>query len=275
MKVKIYGCRSSIPLSNNPASKYGGNTSCITLKTRGQTIILDAGSGISQMDRLTKIFADKESRFDILISHLHLDTIIGLTVFGNDRMSYQDNFMKIYTINRDSRPLKKQIFGLFAPPYWTVSMEDELVNAECIEIEEEVPFRLDYFTITPFIAAHPDKTTSFHITDGNITVLYLLDSETSTLSDKGWGLLVKHCKNADLVIFGATYPNMLHSEKKHKKHPTIEDGFKLAKDSGCKKMMFTHFDAKYSDQELETFEVCATAQGDKFFFARDNMELSL
>jgi ribonuclease BN (tRNA processing enzyme) len=246
----------------------------MTIETPEQTIILDAGSGIAQLDRLTKIFARKEKPYDILLSHLHLDHVIGLTIFSKIWTNSPDELVRIYTLNRDERPLKQQIFGSFVPPYWPVSMVD-FANAECIAIQEGTPFKLGAFTVTPFGAAHPDKTISFRISDGNVTIVYLLDSETPSLSQEGWEALVGYCKNADLVVFDSAYSVLDYPNKKGWGHSTVEDGFKLAKACGCKKMMFTHFGFEYSDQELEIFESQATSQGEMFFFARDGMEFML
>jgi len=274
MRVKVYGCRGSLPTTRNTASKYGSNTSCITLDTADQTIILDAGSGLAQMDRLTKIFARNGRPFEVLLSHLHLDHLIGLTVFSKVWMNSPDDLVRIYTLDRDERPLKEQIFGVFTPPYWPVSMV-QFANAECIAIEAGISFKLGSFTITPFVAAHPDKTISFHITDGNITVVHLLDNEIPVLSQEQWKSLVHYCKDADLVMFDSAYAVIDYPDKKGWGHSTIEDGFKLAEASGCKKMMFTHFGFEYGDQELEIFESQAKSQGDTFFFARDGMEILL
>jgi len=244
----------------------------MTLETAGQIIILDAGSGMAQMDRLTKIFAQSGKPFDILISHLHIDHIIGLTVFSKVWINSPEELLRIYTISRDERPLKEQIFGPFVPPYWPVPMV-KFANAECIEIETNVPFQVGNFTITPFTAAHPDKSTSFHITDGEKTVVHLLDNETQALSDEAWEELVNYCKNADMVIFDSAYAGIDYPTKKGWGHSTIEDGFKLAEASGCKKMMLSHHGFEYSDQELEVLEYYAKAKGDMFLFAYDGMEL--
>ena len=274
MNVKIYGCRGSLPTTREIASKYGSNTSCMTVETPEQTVIIDAGSGIAQMDRLTKIFSRKENPYDILLSHLHLDHIIGLTVFSKIWMNSPDELVKIYTLDRDERPLKEQIFGTFVPPYWPVSMVN-FANADCIAVHDKVPFQIGTLTVTPFTAAHPDKTISFHVTDGNKTVVHLLDNETPALLLEDWDLLVGYCKNADLVVFDSAYSVIDYPGKKGWGHSTIEDGYKLAKDSNCKRMMFTHFGFEYSDQELEILESQARSHGDTFIFARDGMEINL
>ena len=261
-----------MPIAKRPASKYGGNTSCLTLEYMGQTIIMDAGSGITQWDLATDSTIKQIAPIDILLSHLHIDHIVGLGVFS----PFWDPHcsVRIHTLSRGLKTLKEQIFTPFLRPYWPLSLSD-FANVECIEIWDLVPFELGFFTITPFLSAHPDYSVSFHITACGINIVYLLDSELSMLNEKQYAQLVNYCKNADLVIFDAAYSPADYKLKKGWGHSTIEDGFKLARVSLCKKMMFTHFSFEYSDQEIETLEAVTTSYGDNFFFARDGMEICL
>jgi len=273
MKLKVYGCRGSVPTSRYPASQYGGNTSCMALETQDRTVILDAGSGLAQLDRAMEASGHMSaSHLNILISHLHLDHIIGLTVFGPVWDSNKG--VKIFTCLRGEGTLKGQIFGAFAPPYWPTSMS-ESANAECIAIEDNIPFNLGDITITPFTATHPDDTLSFQLKSGDKTVVHLLDSETSMLNDQEYAKLVEYCRGADLVIFDAAYSPTDYPKKRGYGHSTIEDGFKLAALSNCKRMMFSHFSFEYSDEDLDALETQAKSYGDKFLFARDGMELDL
>ena len=272
MRVKVYGCRGSVPTSRSPASKYGGNTTCMSLESRGHSLIIDAGSGLAQLDRLTKIFARTDDPIDILIGHLHLDHLVGLSVFGP--VWDPKDFVRVFTCSRDERPLKEQIFSVFKPPYWPVSMVDA-ANAECTAIVNGQPFDVGSFTVTPFAAGHPDETASFYVTDGRKTVVHLLDSEVSLLDGESYKELVDYCKGADLVVFDAAYSPIDYPEKVGWGHSTIEDGRKLAVASGCSKIMFSHFSFEYSDQELEVLESRAKSWGDQYFFARDGMEFEL
>ena len=45
-KIKFRGVRGSIPVPGKSTIKYGGNTTCIEVKINGNTIIIDAGTGI-------------------------------------------------------------------------------------------------------------------------------------------------------------------------------------------------------------------------------------
>lgn len=273
MKVKVYGCRGSAPTSRSPASRFGGNTSCMSIEVANHTIMLDAGSGLAQYDRLTSIFEwGSKEPLDILISHLHLDHLIGLSVFGP--VWNPNAAVRIFSCLRGEGTLKEQIFGPFQPPYWPVSMV-VAANAECIVIYDGVPFSIGKFTVTPFGASHPDATLSYHITDGEKTLVHLLDSETAMMDAEEYNLLVNYCKDADLVVFDAAYAPVDYPDKKGWGHSTIEDGFRLAQESNCKSMMFSHFSFEYSDQELEILEAQAKRCGEQFFFARDGLEIIL
>jgi phosphoribosyl 1,2-cyclic phosphodiesterase len=44
--VRFWGVRGSIPTPGPATARYGGNTTCIEVRTGGERIIIDAGSGI-------------------------------------------------------------------------------------------------------------------------------------------------------------------------------------------------------------------------------------
>ncbi len=50
MKITFWGSRGSIPVSGRQYLKYGGDTTCIEIRTADNTIIIiDAGSGIRSL----------------------------------------------------------------------------------------------------------------------------------------------------------------------------------------------------------------------------------
>ncbi|MCL1998638.1 MAG: MBL fold metallo-hydrolase [Turicibacter sp.] len=271
MKVKVYGCRGSLSFSRTPASKYGGNTSCIALQSGNQTLIIDAGTGINKLDFE---MPSEPMNFNILLSHLHLDHTIGLTCFS--RIWEKGSKIHIYTANRDeSLSIKEQIFLPFTHPRWPLSIKG-FSNVECTEIIPQVPFSIGNFNIFPFEAEHQDSATSFSITDGTSTLVYLLDNEVALLDAERYSQLADYCNVADLVVFDAAYtPEEYKVSKVGWGHSTIEDGFKLAKDSNCKRIMFTHFSYEYEDSTIEHLEALATARGKQFLFARDGLEIEL
>jgi len=270
MKVVIYGCKGSIPLFT-PGAKYGGNTSCMTVESGGQLLVIDAGSGLVFMQNE---FRKKNSGslgdlppFHILLSHLHFDHICGLSVFEH---TYRDAGMKIYTKKRSDLEIKEAIFGAFSPPYWPVDV-GQCAKATCVEIKPDIPFIIGPFTITPFVAVHSDDTLSFRITDGKKTMVHLLDSETVDMSPKEQAILLKYCTDADLVVFDACYSTNDYTKHRGWGHSTVEEGVKRAKEWNCKKMIFSHFSQKYSDEELDSWT--EFFEDERFILAHDGLEL--
>ena len=252
-------------------SRYGGNTSCMTAESGGDMLILDAGSGIIALqEELFGRSGKSEKPVHILVSHLHLDHIVGLGTFapawGADATAH------IYTCSRDSRPLREQIFGVFSPPYWPVAMT-ELSGANVIQVEPNVPFEIGVFTVTPFLAKHPDKTLSFHVTDGKKSFVHLLDSETSKMNRAEHEELARFCKNTDVVVFDAAYSVEEYRIYEGWGHSTVADGVALAAEWNCKHMLFCHLGRHYTDDELDSW--IKDLDGEKFIMSYDGFEMEI
>ena len=275
MKLKIYGCRGSIPSYRKSGVQFGGNTSCISVSSDGYSIILDAGSGLVNYCRDIKAYGEKmQWPQDILLSHLHIDHIIGLSAFSPAFDA--DRGIRVFTVPRGETSLSSQIFGIFKPPYWPLDLE-KVLHSECIPIQEDTPFSAGPLTITPFAANHGDQTTSFHISDGEKSLIYLLDNEIPTMDAEAYQKLVSYCKGADMVIFDASYSPEDYPPHKGWGHSTVPDGIKLRRDSDCKRMLFAHFAQKYTDEELLGWHRYYEGDFDAncYLLASDGMEVTL
>ena len=274
MKMKIYGCRGSLAYSRD--SYFGGNTSCMTVESGDDMIIFDAGSGIMKLDaELRKKYVDYPSNLpfkpSILISHLHLDHILGLVGFAP--IWKNDTHVKIYTCSRSNESINEQIFGAFKPPYWPVPLSElSYAEAEIINISET--FKIGDISVTPFIANHPNDTISFHITDGVSSIVHLLDNEIFQSNKTHISELLLYCHNADLVIFDAAYLPKDYEKKIGWGHSTIEYGITLADICDCKRMMFAHFSQEYTDDELRQLENIVPSDG-RFIFAYEGLTIEL
>jgi ribonuclease Z len=235
------------------------------LTSNGVSLIIDAGSGLlmrqSEPDGVVP-------PINIVLSHLHIDHIIGLSAFAP--VWDKSTGVRIFAGS-------EKVFGAFKPPYWPLTME-QAAHADIFVIKNGEGFSPDgVFTVLPFAASHPDGCMSFKITDGEKTFVYLLDYETDTASEEMYFLLKENCRNADLVIFDASYHPDGYSVRRGWGHSTLLDGVRLADECGCKKMLFSHYSPEYTDKELDKWPgiLNNTAGKGRFVFARDGMEMEI
>ena len=76
MFIKVWGCRGSVPVSGKDYNKYGGDTTCIEIRTpNDKAIIIDAGNGIRRLG--AELLESGIYEFDLFFTHLHWDHILG------------------------------------------------------------------------------------------------------------------------------------------------------------------------------------------------------
>jgi phosphoribosyl 1,2-cyclic phosphodiesterase len=85
MKFRFWGVRGSIPSPGPRTVRYGGNTTCIEVRTGDDTlIVLDAGTGLyvlAQDLMARRALGGGDIRANIFITHSHWDHIHGLPLF--------------------------------------------------------------------------------------------------------------------------------------------------------------------------------------------------
>src|SRR5262249_52303283 len=84
MELTFWGVRGSIPAPGPGTVRFGGNTSCVSLRTSGgKLIILDCGTGARNLGNtlLSGPFGKGGGEASILLSHAHWDHIQGFPFF--------------------------------------------------------------------------------------------------------------------------------------------------------------------------------------------------
>ena len=82
MRIKFWGTRGSFAKPGPTTLRYGGNTSCVELRTDGGTlIVIDCGTGGTLLGQ--HLIADNRGLVNahMLISHTHWDHIQGIPFF--------------------------------------------------------------------------------------------------------------------------------------------------------------------------------------------------
>ena len=81
MIIRCWGARGSIPVSGDEYVKYGGDTTCIEIRTQDdEIVIIDAGSGIRRLGN--RLVSEKRFQYTMLFTHAHWDHIMGFPFFS-------------------------------------------------------------------------------------------------------------------------------------------------------------------------------------------------
>ena len=80
MVITCWGSRGSIPVSGKEYIKYGGDTTCMEIRTESDDIIIvDAGTGIRRLGN--HLIDQGRYRYNFLLTHGHWDHLMGFPFF--------------------------------------------------------------------------------------------------------------------------------------------------------------------------------------------------
>jgi ribonuclease BN (tRNA processing enzyme) len=234
------------------------------VETLGHTVLLDCGSGLVQFG----MEMGDITSFDILLGHLHIDHINGLSSFPPLLRPGFD--IRLFTKSRGCLPLKEQVLGVYRPPYWPIPLA-KLARIDCVPIEMDVPFELKPgIRVLPFDSYHPDDTIGFRV-EADKTLVYLLDCEVPKDPEK-YKSLVEYAKGADCVIFDAAYLPRDYKNREGWGHSTYEDAVRLYGDSGCGRIVLSHFSYDYTDGDIDSMDAALKKSGICYNVAFDGLE---
>ena len=150
MKVTLWGTRGSLAAPGADTTRYGGNTSCVQVEgTKRTQIVLDAGTGIR---RLSAAIPQSLCRVDILLTHLHLDHILGLGFFGP--LDSPECEIHIWGPPSTTMDLRTRLSRYLSPPLFPIRLRD-LASRLTLH---EVPggeFQIGEFRVTASLVCHP------------------------------------------------------------------------------------------------------------------------
>jgi CheY-like chemotaxis protein len=293
MYIKFWGTRGSIPTPGPGTTRYGGNTSCIELRTDDGTLfILDCGTGLRLLGQ--KLLQEPRPIVgNILLSHTHWDHTQGFAFF--DPILEKGNQFTIFAVSGVDRSLSEVLSGQMDYLYFPLTL-DELETAIIFKEVGEETFNVGDVQIRTQFLNHTILTLGFRITSGGATVVYVADhepfstnlyragAENPTLADiihAGDRRHVEFLTDADLVIHDAQYTSDEYASKRNWGHSTAEYVVDVAMAANVKKVMLSHHDPAHDDDLLDAMQqrcqerARALGSSMQVAFAAEGMEIHL
>lgn len=264
MHVKLWGTRGSLATPDPEMARYGGNTSCVEVRgAAGTVLVLDAGTGIRP---LGNTLSHISPRLNILLTHLHMDHILGLGFFApifNPQMEIHIWGPASTTLNLLSR-----ITRYLSPPLFPIRV-NELPSRITLH---EVPcpdFDIGEFHVQTMLVCHPGPTVGYRITENyphGPTLTYLPDHEPALgvknfpltpLWTSGYSLAA----GADLLIHDSQYTHDMYTARYVGwGHSSLTDAFKFAALAEVKELVTFHYDPAHNDATIDRMIATALAE---------------
>lgn len=279
MLVRCWGARSSIPVSGKEYLKYGGNTTCIELRSKGnEIIIIDAGSGIWKLGN--ELLKENRHELNLIFTHVHWDHIIGLPFFAP--LYNKDTVINIRGCSFTQNSIKKIVSGMMMTPFFPVNLHD--IKAKLIFHEAcDRSFSIKSIKVTPIPLSHPNQGLGYKFVEDGKCFVFLTDNELGFKHIGGLTYVdyLKFSKGANLLIHDAEYTEEEYKIKRGWGHSVYTDALKLAIEAQVKKFgLFSHNQERIDKALDEIVENCQNIVKDsnanlECFAAYEGMEISL
>lgn len=270
MELRFWGTRGSIATPGPSTNRYGGNTSCVEVKTNsGRRYIFDAGTGARPLGAHLMADIPKPITATILLSHTHWDHIQGFPFFIP--LFVPGNKFLVCGPQGSNASLPEVLSGQMEYTYFPVELSQlgaEIRYRDVNEGSEEI----DGVRVSAHSLNHPARALGYRIEADGASLLYLCDHEPywESLFDSGAepGKMEsilhdgdrRHAafmQNADVVIHDAQYTPEEYPSKKNWGHSTWAYVTKIAATANVKTLFLTHHDPTHDDDFLDRVEASA------------------
>ena len=277
--VDFWGVRGSVPSPGPTTTRYGGNTSCVSITADDKILILDAGTGIRNLG--SAIISKPDLEIFVIVTHSHWDHIQGFPFFTP---IYQPNrpvhmFPTLHKKNVVLASLIDQMDGAHFPiTPDQVPSNFNFVTENPLEFLESNGFHLEMVPMN-----HPGKAFGYKITIDDKIICYFTDNEIDPPYEKSIELneLTNQCRNADILIHDAQYTEDDMPLKHGWGHSLISQVTDLGNKANVKNLVYFHHDPERSDDaldaELEKASTILQQNGSSVipYFANEGLKLIL
>ena len=265
MRIRFLGVRGSCPVSGKNFRKYGGNTTAILINSGDTSLIIDAGTGITNLEERENF----RENVVFLFTHYHLDHILGLPFAfllyteGYRRKMYGPDFGK-FSMN-DALDL------LSNPRLLPFKVSRKMLETQILALRKELT-EGDFRILSLYSKNHPlDGIILYRIEYQGKSVGIATDYELGDDREK----VVEFFKGVDLLVHDAQYTPEEYEEKRGYGHSTEIMAAEVARDSGAGKLLLFHFDPFHRDEVVDQQEERAREIFPQALAAKEGLELEV
>ncbi len=248
--VQFWGVRGSVPSPGAETVRYGGNTSCVEMRVGGKRLIFDGGTGLRMLGKSLRSQAPVKTY--MFFTHYHWDHIQGVPFFipgfSEDNCFHIHGQVPTEGVSMEKH-FREHVLHLDSPvPMKEIQAELNFHDLVCGD-----DFYLDDIEIETDKLNHPNGAMGYRITWQDHSIVYCTDTEHF---QEGLDKNVLHlARDADILIYDAMYTDEEYNDPKASKvgwgHSTWQEGVKIAKAAGAKRLVIFHHEPSHTDDFLD------------------------
>lgn len=258
MLVRFWGTRGSLPTPGPGTVRYGGNTSCIEVRSGQSVAIFDCGTGARGLG--ASLAAESTGlTAHLFLSHVHWDHIQGFPFFLPVFLPTAD--LEVYGAPGMEVGLEESLSGQMQYTYFPVRLDDLSSHMSFYEVGED-SFRAGEFDVATQYLNHTCPAVGYRLMVGGASVAYLSDHEPFWPHDTAGRPedLLHHPANrrharfaegADLLIHDAQYLSEEYPARRGWGHSTIDYAVDVAISAGVRRLALFHHDPMRDDAAMD------------------------
>lgn len=249
MLIRCWGARGSIPVSGREYLRYGGDTSCIEIRTADDRIVvIDAGSGIRRLGN--RLLDEKRLNYTLFFTHSHWDHIMGFPFF---RPIYRSGTrISLFGCPFAQNSVREMISRIMTPPNFPVSFDEIKAKIQYRDVCRET-FRFGGLTVTSIPISHPDQGMGYRFEENGRSFVFLTDNELSYRHPGGMTYedYRAFAEGADLLLHDAEYRPRDYRLTRTWGHSVYTDALRLGLDAGVGRLGLYHHNQERTDTAVD------------------------
>ena len=260
MQIRFWGTRGSLAKPGPGTLRYGGNTSCVEVRTAaGTLIVLDCGTGAHGLGQAL-MGSGAPVRGHLMITHTHWDHIQGFPFFAP--LFGRGHEWDIYAPGGLGQQLEQTLAGQMEYTYFPVTLAQLGATIRYHDLVEG-SFSVEDARVVAKYLNHPALALGYRLEVGGVIVVYASDHEPHTpwASEGAGGKSLAHredlrhvefLRGADLVIHDAQYDLGEYREKIGWGHTPAECAVDYALAAGVRRLAVYHHDPMRDDAGVDS-----------------------
>lgn len=239
-ELKFWGVRGTFPAPGPYHARYGGHTPCASVETPAGVLVVDAGSGLRDLG-LSLEASNAPPRVTLLLTHFHLDHIMGFPFFGPLLMEGAE--IAVFAPAAPAE-IRQYLAALMAAKLFPIDLEATKARTSFHRFEEGLIVGGVRVTSCPL--RHPQGSVAYRLEGDEGSIVFATDTEPpETGFDER---LAAFAAGTTHLVCDATYtPEEYAAGKKGWGHGTWRDAVEVGRASGARNVYLSHHNPDHED----------------------------